>query len=117
MSCNAISLAAAAEFNDMFAKLGWQHHGFRAYPCELRESVVIQYKSATWGDRRTVICDSVRLALWLKNHAVAFGGRTKFEAILDQKSERPAPPLSQGELNLGREASPLVRASMSPENN
>lgn len=110
---NAKSDYAARLVNDLLCKLGWHLYLVRCWPVETEEQVAIQYRSDAMGCSRCVLCDSLKLTKWLKQHATAKGAYNDFCGFLDKKTERAA-PLQQAELSLGAESPAIVRRSMLP---
>lgn len=107
------SINAAARLNDLFVRLRWHKYGLYAYPTRKPIEVIIQYKSDTLGDTRSVICDSLKLEMWLhKNHAT-YGVIAKLFALLDRKPDSPT-SAEQPPLFPASELDPVVKRSMNP---
>ncbi len=111
MSRNVKSASAAAQLNDLFAKLSLR--GVYAWPTDAAESVLVQYHSDQHGRTRTVSCEPRALMYWLNERALSGGWRAKFSAILDRKEERDE-AVKQAELNL-EGSPPIVKRSLRDE--
>lgn len=100
----------AAALNDIFSRLGWHRSGCTAMPTESATAVAVQYRSPQFGAVRVVRCDAAGVTRWLKLHAAKFGGKARFEELLDRKDCLPAAPVQQL-LDL---SAPIARRAMKP---
>ncbi len=107
---NGRSNLLASELGDIFARLGWHRSGTAAMATANPNTIAIQYRSPQFGTVRVVTCDALGLIKWLKLHATQFGGKARFEELLDRKPSTPSAPVQQL-LNLSE---PIARRAMKP---
>lgn len=82
---NAKSSAAAATLNDVFSRMGWRGTLIYAYATQHAFQVAIQYKSPACGSVRSVICEPIKLGVWIKRNMDTPGMKKALFSLLDRK--------------------------------
>lgn len=106
------SLNASARLNDLFVRLRWNRYGLRAYPSSKPMEVLIQYKSESQGDTRSVACEAVKLEKWILENRATCGVVAKLFSMLDRKESSSS--AEQPTLFPTAELMPAVKRSMNP---
>lgn len=107
------SINAAARLNDFFVQQGWHKYGLYAYPTRRQIEVILQYKSESRGDTRSVICDPLKMETWLRKNLATYGVVAKLFDLLDRKPELST-SAEQPTLFPTSELAPVVKRSMNP---
>lgn len=76
----------SAMLNDLVARLGWHRHGLRFFPTRKQDEVIAQYVSAD-GGTRSVICNPLKMDIWIRKNKAVFGAYTKLISLFDLKED------------------------------